>query len=700
MTKDTTLLILLVSVCLNSAMGSTRPTVKEDVAINEKSNVDFSGLDSVMFDFLRDNHYTGATIGISKGNRLVYTQGYGTTSDHGKMRPTNLLPISSLSKTITAAAILKLYAADQLNMTDRVFGPSGILRSLMPDDSIIKDKRIIGITVEHLLQHTSGWSQMTPLVYDPMMNPVNLARGHNVTNIAIEMGINGILTQQDIIRFMLSKDLESTPGMRFHYSNFGYCILGRVVEAISGMPYEEYIKEEILTPLGMIHTRLGPHYSGHTGGSLKPILNFAEGELDVFTDTTFTTDLYKLWDSTLGWFSTVYDISRFANGLTSGLLVNHTVLSLLRNRPMSLVTTKKERWHGYGVFTDHSHAWWEVGDSHDDEIILHHVRCTKTKKGAKISDQLFCQDKEDFNVVIIMSSNNRKNIKQLSNSLLASVITWPNSDESFYDLGIKIKTDNNNHYDTVVASMISENQIKSVTNVFQRLRYYPYWMDAYVVNHKTLFTVIFKQDNKYKHRVSVSATKHDFNLLVQSNAYDGYHLSFVVSCNSEEDSGRIRHSGTFSTQKQRKEATWWNQAWNKYNPSTINYYKNENYSPVIQSITIHKETKHVTYRFEKQKSKNWKSISDISRDSLARVIKDNALQNRRLQYLDSYVENGELFFSGIFTSDSNQWMVHIDLTETELQEHLHNMSTRNFNPEIIVGYEVDETPMFVVAWKK
>ncbi|XP_071958780.1 uncharacterized protein [Antedon mediterranea] len=676
---------------------STTYAENEDIGVNEKSSADFSAVDSLMLDFLKKNHYSGATMGISKGNRLLYTQGYGkTTSGEIKMQPTTLLPISSLSKTITAVAILKLHSDNQMNLTDRVFGPSGILENIVPLDSVIRDKQVLGITVQHLLEHTSGWGQMTPYLYDPMLNPVYLARGHNVTNIALEMGINGILTHNDIIKFMLTKNLQSTPGMRFHYSNFGYCILGRIVEEISGMPYEEYIKEEILSPLGMIHTRLGPHQDGYIGDSLQPTLNFDEGALDIFTDATYTQDLFELWDSTLGWFSTVYDISRFVNGLTEGSLVDHSVLSLLRTRPISLISAKKERWYGYGVFTDRSQAWWQVSDQNGDEILLHHIRC-RNKITVK-DGQTFCKDNEDLSVVIIMSSNNRKDIKQLSESLIASVETWPASDElSVNDLGIKTNDD------VFVASMIPENDIKAVTNAFLRLKYNPSWMDAYVVNGKTLFTVVFKLDKKHNYRVAYLKTKQSLNLLVEKNLKDGYTISFVVSCNSQQDSGRTRHSVVFRNRKESKKEdnslTWWNQSWKKYITGTLNYYKSYNYAPVIQSVIVHKGMKHVSYRFEKKKSKNWKSYVDLPRESLEQVIKENAQHNRRLRYLDSYFENGELLFSGVFTSDSNTWMVQVDLTETELRENLTQMSKRNYEPEMIIGYEANEQPMFVVVWK-
>ena len=66
------------------------------------------------------------------------------------------------------------------------------------------------------------------------------------------MKVEGMLTQYDLIRFVITTPLEFTPGTRSAYSNFGYCVLGRVIEEVTGMPYENFVKKNILIPAGTV----------------------------------------------------------------------------------------------------------------------------------------------------------------------------------------------------------------------------------------------------------------------------------------------------------------------------------------------------------------------------------------------------------------------------------------------------------------
>lgn len=124
-----------------------------------------------------------------------------------------------------------------------------------------KDERVHDITVEHLLRHTAGWDHTKGPIFDPLLNQLYLQRGHEVVDISKAMKVEGILSQYDIIKFMLNSPLDYEPGTRSKQSNFGYSVLGRVIEEVSTLPYEEYVKKYILTPAGMIHTRIGPRFS-------------------------------------------------------------------------------------------------------------------------------------------------------------------------------------------------------------------------------------------------------------------------------------------------------------------------------------------------------------------------------------------------------------------------------------------------------
>ena len=66
----------------------------------------------------------------------------------------------------------------------------------------------------------------------------------------------------NVIRYMLSRPLDFDPGTRYAYSNFGYCVLGRLIEKLSGVAYEKFVQEKVLAPAGIKRMRLGASLDG------------------------------------------------------------------------------------------------------------------------------------------------------------------------------------------------------------------------------------------------------------------------------------------------------------------------------------------------------------------------------------------------------------------------------------------------------
>jgi CubicO group peptidase (beta-lactamase class C family) len=108
------------------------------------------------------------------------------------------------------------------------------------------DKRMRDITVKHLIDHKGGWDSNK--AGDPMFRPLKIARA---------LGKRGPATAQDIIRYMAGQPLQFAPGAKSVYSNFGYCVLGRVIEKVTGKSYIEYVRGEVLRPLGVTSIELG-----------------------------------------------------------------------------------------------------------------------------------------------------------------------------------------------------------------------------------------------------------------------------------------------------------------------------------------------------------------------------------------------------------------------------------------------------------
>jgi CubicO group peptidase (beta-lactamase class C family) len=216
---------------------------------NEYSNFEGSEkIDKSVQSFRKKWGIKGISVAITKDGRLVYAKGFGYANEEAgeKVEPGYLFRIASVSKLITALTIMHLYEEDMIGLDDYVFGPKGILND--PQYLNYNDQRIEQITVRHLLTHTAGWSRRSG---DPMFMPHVIARKMNV-NLPVDC--------ETIIRYAIGKKLDYKPGARYSYSNLGYVILGKVIEKVTGIGYEDYVKIAILNPLGIYDMHIGNSY--------------------------------------------------------------------------------------------------------------------------------------------------------------------------------------------------------------------------------------------------------------------------------------------------------------------------------------------------------------------------------------------------------------------------------------------------------
>lgn len=285
------------------------------------SSEDFSQCDKIVESFMHKWSITGASVAIAKDGRLVYARGYGyaDTAEKTEVQPYSKFRIASISKLVTATAIMKLQEEGKLSVNDRVFGPQGIL-----NDSVYchpRDKRVFDITVAHLLSHEGGWSQRWG---DQMFMPHVIASQMN-TSLPVDLNT--------IIRFALSKRLHFTPGTSRSYSNLGYSILGLVVEKVSGVPYTEYCRKEIFEPLG-IYDMVPAHnlanqkapfevtYYEPAGWPRKPSI-YGTGDL---VPTPYGGNDIETLGGAGGWLATSPDLMRLLLAL-DGFNYNEDILS-------------------------------------------------------------------------------------------------------------------------------------------------------------------------------------------------------------------------------------------------------------------------------------------------------------------------------------------------------------------------------------
>jgi CubicO group peptidase (beta-lactamase class C family) len=204
--------------------------------------------DTAMMEFMKQYEIVGASVAIAKDGRLVYSKGFGMADKDlaEPVIPRDLFRIASVSKLITAIAIMKLVEDEKLSIEQKVFGPAGIL-----NDSIYlsyQDVRYEDITVEQLLDHTAGWNGRKE---DPVFNSLYVSR---------VMDTKPPATIQTIIEYALNKPLDFTPGSKYCYSNLGYCVLGEIIEKITGSRYEDYVQFAILHPLGIYDMHIGKSF--------------------------------------------------------------------------------------------------------------------------------------------------------------------------------------------------------------------------------------------------------------------------------------------------------------------------------------------------------------------------------------------------------------------------------------------------------
>ncbi|MFN0002579.1 MAG: serine hydrolase domain-containing protein [Pseudohongiellaceae bacterium] len=228
--------------------------------------------------YLNKNGITAATLTIMKDNVVLYEKAFGY-KDAAKTTPLlkdALLTGASIVKPVTGAAIQKLIAAGKVAIDDKVFCSSGRTPSTSTsnvnkcwvDSTWVasKDARIQTITVGQLLSHQGGWNRQLLNCYaykiaDAGTRATLVERGdpcEPLQHEAIIQAALGLLTpptlEQDI-KFFMQSDLDFTPGSApasgAGYSNFGYMLLGLIVEKASGISYTTYVNDYIFTPIGV-----------------------------------------------------------------------------------------------------------------------------------------------------------------------------------------------------------------------------------------------------------------------------------------------------------------------------------------------------------------------------------------------------------------------------------------------------------------
>ena len=266
-----------------------------------------AGFDRLMTEFMERHHIPGASVAVTDHGRLVYARGFGYADLATKdpVQPTSLFRIASISKPITAIAILQLIEQGKLKLDDKVYDILDFKTDIEQAGADF-DVRQREITIRHLLEHRGGWDRDKSL--DAMFESVKFAKQLNVPPPA---------GASDTIRAMFKQKLDFAPGERYAYSNFGYNLLGRVIEKLTGVPYDAYVKERVLAPIGIKSMRIGAtRLEGRAPGEVRyyhPGTGKSVFQSDLGQEVPHAYGGWNLeaMDAHGGWIASAVDLARF-----------------------------------------------------------------------------------------------------------------------------------------------------------------------------------------------------------------------------------------------------------------------------------------------------------------------------------------------------------------------------------------------------
>jgi CubicO group peptidase (beta-lactamase class C family) len=280
--------------------------------------------------FMQKYEVPGLSVAVGRAGAPVYDDAFGWADRERRetVSPMHLFRIASVSKPITSVAVFSLVDDGRIRLADRIFGPGAITGTDYGRPPY--KPRVDEITVEHLLTHTGGgWpnSKGDPMFINPEMNQAQL-----------------------IAWTLRNRPLDHPPGQQFAYSNFGYCVLGRVIEKIAGQPYATFVRNSVLKRCGISSMTI----AGNTLAQRHP------GEVKYYGqgDNPYGMNVARM-DSHGGWIARPAALVRFLMHV-SGFASPPNILKPQTIQTMTAASAANPRY-AKGWAVNQANNWWHAG---------------------------------------------------------------------------------------------------------------------------------------------------------------------------------------------------------------------------------------------------------------------------------------------------------------------------------------------------
>lgn len=249
-------------------------------------------IDAIVEQAMSRSNTVGLSLAVTRRGRLVFAKAYGY-ADGDSREPLEIahrFRIASVSKPLTAIEIMRLVERGRLRLDQRVFGKGSVLGEVYGSASRFADARVQDITVQQLLEHTlGGWD--------------NDSRDGTADPMLMQPQLDG----DELVAWVLGNvRLEQTPGTVHQYSNFGYAVLGRVIERVTGRSYADAMREHVFGPAGAESFAIaGPTRAERLPGEV------AYAQLGAQADAPYRVPIERM-EAHGGWVATPTDLLRVA----------------------------------------------------------------------------------------------------------------------------------------------------------------------------------------------------------------------------------------------------------------------------------------------------------------------------------------------------------------------------------------------------